>query len=146
MVWDDFVALLPDIKPPEEKQEHDRSRKSAAGSASSSNTPGWLQEHQERMAGKKTKHDLLENSSSTPHLEAEPLTDEQLEDMWHELEQQRELWVDLDDYDSEFFRISLSGGAWLKQTSGRDFDVFKGQSRGEEPRKFATKYIGQYSA
>eukprot|EP00973_Karenia_brevis_P075190 10445023-Karenia_brevis.AAC.1 len=60
------------------------------------------------MAGKKAKTALSMVEEKTPEPDdSQPLSDEQLEAMWLELEDQRTTWV-TPDSDLAFFRISLT--------------------------------------
>ena len=87
-----------------------------------------------------------QSDSDSESLERIHLTDAELEDMWNALEQEREFWIDADDLDCKYFRLSLCGGKWLFETAGKTFDCFKVQARGKDVQDFATKYIVQYSA
>ena len=63
-----------------------------------------------------------------------------------ELKSQRAVWIDSDGFDNSFFRVCLTGGEWLLKHTGKPYDKFKALARGEKPKKFASHYIGQYSA
>ena len=69
-------------------------------------------------------------SGAPPAAASAELDDDAVDEVYAELEAKRMEWQDDGVLTQNWFKVTLLGGAWLRQQKGRSFDAFKGAASG----------------